>query len=169
MAPEGNEPGFDLGGGFLLSLGPEGPGLGFPFGGPPLGGAPGNGPVSFRPAEDASISSAASAAQQTQSQQQSQPQREGREQTQTEGRNHKPTPHPYTSQNDVLRQTAWSKNIGCTIERLNKNYKFNKKKYIYLKKNNKKKYQIYLKNYLQRETEPGINKIIKYLKKNYIK
>lgn len=75
----------------------------------------------------------------------------------------------YTSQNDVLRQTAWSKNIGCTIERLNKNYKFNKKKYIYLKKNNKKKYQIYLKNYLQRETEPGINKIIKYLKKNYIK
>ncbi len=74
----------------------------------------------------------------------------------------------FMSYNDILRQKAWSKNIGCANQIINNKYKFNKNKYLTLKRAKKNKYYNYSKKYLKREKEPGITKIIKYLKRNYI-
>ena len=72
------------------------------------------------------------------------------------------------SRNDVLRQYAWSNNLNCIKQVLDKNYLFNKNDIKKLKTRNKGMYKNYIQTYLKRDSnEMGIDQIVRYLKINF--
>ncbi len=74
----------------------------------------------------------------------------------------------FMSRNDVLRQYAWSNNLNCIKQVLDKNYLFNKNDIKKLKTHNKGMYKNYIQTYLKRDSnEMGIDQIVRYLKINF--
>ena len=74
----------------------------------------------------------------------------------------------FMSRNDVLRQYAWSNNLNCIKQVLDKNYLFNKNDIKKLKTRNKGMYKNYIQTYLKRDSnEMGIDQIVRYLKINF--
>ena len=73
------------------------------------------------------------------------------------------------SNNDVLRQYAWSNNLNCTKQILDKNYFFNKDEIGKLKIHDKAMYKNYIETYLKRGTNKmGIEQIVEYLKEHLL-
>ncbi len=70
----------------------------------------------------------------------------------------------FMSKNDVNRQSAWSNNLNCVKQILDKNYSFNENEIKKLRNHNKERYKKYIQTYLKRNSDKmGIDEITKYI------
>ena len=74
----------------------------------------------------------------------------------------------FMGENDVIRQKAWSKKIGCMQQEIKENFIFDKNKILAETKSNIKNFDKYTSEYLCHDpNKKGIEQIIHHLKESY--